>query len=61
METLKWALIYLKGSLELGLTFKHNGEGIKLKGYVDDDYASDMGNGKSVVSYVFTICLGSVS
>ncbi|KAL2492629.1 cysteine-rich RLK (RECEPTOR-like protein kinase) 8 [Abeliophyllum distichum] len=55
-EALKWLLRYLKGSSNVGLTFKHSSEGIKLKGYVDADNAIDRDNRKSVTSYVFTIC-----
>lgn len=46
----------LKCSLELGLTFKGSGEGIRLKGCIDADYASDKDNTKSVTSYIFTSC-----
>lgn len=60
-EALKWALKQLRRTLDLGLTFKQCSERIKLKGYIDADYASDRDTRKSVTSYVFNIYDGCVS
>ena len=52
-EAVKWILRYLKGSLDTCLCF--TGVRLKLQGYVDADFASDIDSGKSTTGFVFTL------
>ncbi|RVW71154.1 Retrovirus-related Pol polyprotein from transposon TNT 1-94 [Vitis vinifera] len=52
-EAVKWILRYLKGSLDTCLCF--TGASLKLQGYVDADFASDIDSRKSTTGFVFTL------
>ncbi|KAL2497738.1 cysteine-rich RLK (RECEPTOR-like protein kinase) 8 [Abeliophyllum distichum] len=60
-EALKWLMKYLKGTASVGLVFRHCSEGIKLKEYVDANYATDRDSRKSTISYAFTLCNSCIS
>jgi len=55
-EALKWLLRYLKGSYDISLVYKHTTEEVKLKSFINYDYAGDRDNKKSTSSYMFTLC-----
>ncbi|XP_069148220.1 secreted RxLR effector protein 161-like [Solanum lycopersicum] len=59
-EALKWILRYLKGALDVGLTFRKS-EGISILGYVDSDYAGDLDRKRSTTRYIFTLVGSAVS
>ncbi|CAI9771120.1 unnamed protein product [Fraxinus pennsylvanica] len=46
---------YLKGTSQLGLMFKTDKNGLKLKGYVDSDYAGNPDNMKSTTAYFYVM------
>ncbi|XP_060971046.1 secreted RxLR effector protein 161-like [Cannabis sativa] len=48
-----WLLRYLRGTSNIGLTYKRIIEKVTLKGYVDADYASSKDTRRSTTSYVF--------
>ncbi|WJZ80584.1 hypothetical protein VitviT2T_000491 [Vitis vinifera] len=52
-EAVKWILRYLKGSWDTCLCF--TGASLKLQGYVDADFASDIDSRKSTTEFVFTL------
>ena len=52
-EAVKWILRYLKGSLDTSLCFTC--ASLKLQGYVDVDFASDIDSRKSAAEFVFTL------
>ena len=52
-EAVKWVLRYLKGSSDTSLYF--TGASLKLQGYADADFASDIDNRKSTTEFVFTL------
>ena len=52
-ETVKWILRYLRGSSNTCLYF--TGAILKLQGYVDVDFASDIDSRKSTTRFVFTL------
>ena len=52
-EAIKWILRYLKGSLDTCLCFTR--ASLKLQGYVDVDFAGDIGSRKSTTRFVFTL------
>ena len=52
-EAVKWILRYLKGSSDTCLCF--TGASLKLQGYVDVDFASDIDSRKSTTGFVFTL------
>ena len=52
-EAVKWILRYLKGSSNTCLCF--TGASLKLQGYVDADFASDIDSKKSTTRFVFTL------
>ncbi|RVX19694.1 Retrovirus-related Pol polyprotein from transposon TNT 1-94 [Vitis vinifera] len=52
-EAVKWILRYVKGSLDTCLCF--TGASLKLQGYVDADFASDIDSRKSTTGFVFTL------
>ncbi|RVX14623.1 Retrovirus-related Pol polyprotein from transposon TNT 1-94 [Vitis vinifera] len=58
-EAVKWILRYLKGSLDTCLCF--TGASLKLQGYVDADFASDIDSRKSTIGFVFTLCGTTIS
>ena len=51
-EAIKWILRYLKGSSDTCLCF--TGASLKLQGYVDANFTSDINNRKSTTEFVFT-------
>ncbi|XP_060964841.1 secreted RxLR effector protein 161-like [Cannabis sativa] len=53
LGALKWLLRYLRGTSDIGLTYKRVSEKVTLKGYVDADYASSKDTRRSTTSYVF--------
>lgn len=55
----KRVLRYLKGTIELRLTFRANEE--QLIGYCDADWASDLDQRRSTTGYVFMVQGGAVS
>ena len=52
-EAVKWILRYLRSSLDTCLCFI--GASLKLQGYVDADFASDIDSRKSTTGFVFTL------
>ncbi|XP_060962123.1 secreted RxLR effector protein 161-like [Cannabis sativa] len=52
-RALKWLLRYLRGTSDIGLTYKRVSEKVTLKGYVDVDCASSKDTRRSTTSYVF--------
>ena len=55
----KRVLRYLKGTAELGITYKH--EKSDLVGYVDADYAGDLEDRRSFTGYAFILSGGPVT
>lgn len=56
-QVVKWILIYLKGSTDMGLVF---GRGINevhshVTGFCDSDFAGDLDCRRSLTSYVFML------
>ncbi|XP_062119100.1 secreted RxLR effector protein 161-like [Humulus lupulus] len=47
----KWILRYIKSTPKVGLCYKKSGNQIHLEGFVDEDYASNKDNRKSLTSY----------
>ena len=52
-KAVKWILRYLKGSSDTCICF--TGASLKLQGYVDADFASDIDSRKSTAGFVFTL------
>ena len=52
-EVVKWILRYLRGSSDTCLYF--TGASLKLQGYVDANFASDIDSRKSTTGFVFTL------
>ena len=52
-EAIKWILRYLKGSSDTSFCF--TGASLKLQGYVDADFASDINSRNSTTGFVFTL------
>jgi transposase InsO family protein len=56
VAAVKRILRYLKGTLKLGILYKHkDGVGLKMQGWTDSDYAGDYDDRRSTSGYVFTI------
>ena len=51
----KRVLRYLKGTRELGLTFRRDADGLQLLGACDADWASDVDNRRSTTGFAFRI------
>ncbi|XP_049397193.1 secreted RxLR effector protein 161-like [Solanum stenotomum] len=51
---------YLKGAFDIGLIVQKN-EGISVFGYVDSDYAGDLGRRRSTTKYIFTLVGSAIS
>ncbi|KAL2251745.1 UNVERIFIED_CONTAM: Retrovirus-related Pol polyprotein from transposon TNT 1-94 [Sesamum indicum] len=60
-EALKYLLRYLRGTIDIGITFSRNSDYIQLVGFVDSNYANDRDSRKSTTSYVFTLCGACIS
>ena len=52
-EVVKWILRYLRGSSDTCLYF--TGASLKLQGYVDANFASDIDSRKSTIWFIFTL------
>lgn len=50
----KWIMRYIKGSLDLGLTFIKEDK-FEVRGYCDSDYAADLDKRRSIAGYIFTV------
>jgi len=61
-EAVKWVLRYIKGTIDVGLTFEKDSTGKQeCIGYVDSNYAGDLDKCRSTMGYVFTISQAPVS
>lgn len=56
----KWILKYLNGAIEISLTFM-KANYLKIEGFRDSNYASDLERRRSVLSYVFQVGGNTVS
>ena len=55
-EAVKWALQYIKGTIDVGLIFEKDVMGKhECIRYVDSDYAGDLDKRRSTMGYVFTL------
>ena len=54
-EAVKWILRFLRGSVDTCLCF--TGASLKLQGYVDADFASDIVSRKSTTGFFFFLLL----
>ncbi|KAL5538743.1 hypothetical protein UlMin_046006 [Ulmus minor] len=54
-EAMKRLIRYIKGSTNLGLIYKNDGNRIWLDGYIDSYYAGDIDRRRYTTSYFFTI------
>lgn len=59
-SAVKRVLRYLKGTIELKLTFRHSGFG-EMVGYCDADWAGDLDKRRSTTGYVFQAQGGAIS
>lgn len=57
----KHILLYLSGSINLGLTYRRLGDVPQIIGYSDSDWAACRFSRRSICRYVFVICGGAVS
>ena len=60
LQATKRVLRYLKGTVDLGVFYKNEGNG-ELMAYTDSDYARDVDDRKSTSGYVFLLNEGVVS
>ncbi|PRQ42077.1 putative RNA-directed DNA polymerase [Rosa chinensis] len=60
MQAAKRVLRYLKGTVNLGVLYRRNGEE-KLEAFTDSDYAGDVDDRKSTSGYIFMFSDGAVS
>ena len=60
-EMLKWLLRYLRGTFNIGLVHKHHSDKVRLKGFMNSDYAGDRDNRKFTSSYVLNLCDSYIS
>ncbi|PRQ17740.1 putative RNA-directed DNA polymerase [Rosa chinensis] len=60
MQAAKRVLRYLKGTINLGVLYRRNGEE-KLEAFTDSDYAGDVDDRKSTSGYIFMFSDGAVS
>ncbi|PNX96743.1 hypothetical protein L195_g019956 [Trifolium pratense] len=56
----KRVMRYLKGTMDLGVLYRRNGD-LKLLGWSDSDYAGDLDDRKSTLGYVFMLGSSSIS
>lgn len=57
---IKRILRYLKGSIDVGITYTANGDNT-LRGYCDSDYAGDIDSRRSTSGYIFMLNEGAIS
>ncbi|XP_057973375.1 secreted RxLR effector protein 161-like [Malania oleifera] len=60
LQAVKRVLRYLKGTVDLGIFYRKEGDG-ELMAYTDNDYAGDVDDKKSTSGYVFLLSEGAVS
>lgn len=60
-EAVKRIIRYLKGTVNVGIKYENGGSALKLSGYSDADFASDVGTCRSTTGYVFTLAGGPVT
>ena len=60
LQAAKRVLRYLKGTVDLGVFYRNEGNG-ELMAYTDSDYAGDVDDKKSTSGYVFLLNEGAVS
>jgi hypothetical protein len=58
-ETVKWVLLYLRGTSDHCITYNSGCE--LVHGYVDPDFAGDLDKRRSTSGYVFTLVGGAIS
>lgn len=56
----KWIMRYVKGAMELNLTFM-KGSDFRVRGYCDSDNASDLDKSRSTTGYVYTVGGNTIS
>jgi len=62
LESVKWILRYIKGTIDVSLVFKKDFTGKQeCIGYVDSDYIEDLNKHRSTTGYVFTLSQAPVS
>ena len=59
-EAVKWIFRYMRGTIGYGIIFGSQQGDPSVVGYVDSDYAGDMGDRRSTTRYVFTIAGGPI-
>ncbi|KAF2315901.1 hypothetical protein GH714_040696 [Hevea brasiliensis] len=55
LAVVKWILRYLKGTIDVGLTFDRAKMSDSVVGYVDSDFAGDLDKRRSLIGYLFTL------
>lgn len=60
-QAVKRIFRYLRGTADLGITYKGGESELKLEGYSDADYASDLATRRSTTGYTFILAGGPVS
>jgi len=59
---MKWILLYIKSTIDIGLVFKKDFIGKQeCIRYLDSDYAGDLDKRRFTMGYVFTLFQASVS
>jgi hypothetical protein len=61
LAAVKQVLRYIKGTLDHGCVYKKRGEGLKLHGYSDSDWAGDLDDRKSTSGMVFYLGCNPIS
>lgn len=59
-EEVKWVLRYLKGTTGLGVMSNMKQGVPSVVRHMDSDYASDLGDRRSTIGYVFTLVEGPI-
>ncbi|KAL2622661.1 hypothetical protein R1flu_002866 [Riccia fluitans] len=61
-ETVKWILLYIKGTMGYGLLFDaHSYKAKTLVGFVDSNYTQDLDTRRSTMGYVMTLGGGCIT
>ena len=60
-RAVKRIIAYLKGTSEFGIEFRDGGSKLRVIGYSDEDYASDIETRKSTTGYLLELAGGSVT